>query len=84
MALHPLVSDWSPDSQRVSFYCLHRNNDLCRFAPDAPSCLVSLSPSPGSDFFFFNVSLFLREKQSVIRGGAEREGDAASEAGSRL
>ena len=36
--------------------------------------------------FFFNVCLFLREgeKQSTRRGGAEREGDTESEAGSRL
>ena len=35
---------------------------------------------------FFNVCLFLRERQrqSVSGGGAEREGDAESEAGSRL
>ena len=37
-------------------------------------------------FNFFNVYLFLRdsERQSASRGGAEREGDAESEAGSRL
>ena len=36
--------------------------------------------------FFFNVCLFLREiqRQSASRGGAEREGDTESEAGSRL
>ena len=38
--------------------------------------------------FFFNVYLFLRERerqrQSTSRGGAEREGDTESEAGSRL
>ena len=34
--------------------------------------------------FFFNVYLFLRERQSVSRGGAEREGDTESEAGPRL
>ena len=36
--------------------------------------------------FFLNVYLFLRERerQSVSRGGAEREGDTESEAGSRL
>ena len=36
--------------------------------------------------FFFNVCLFLRKrrKQSVSGGGAEREGDRESEAGSRL
>ena len=42
---------------------------------------------PGSSFFvfvFFNVYLFLRERQSTSRGGAEREGDTESEAGSRL
>ena len=33
---------------------------------------------------FFNVYLFLRERQSVSGGGAEREGDPESEAGSRL
>ena len=38
-------------------------------------------------FKIFNVYLFLREReerQSVNRGGAEREGDTESEAGSRL
>ena len=37
-------------------------------------------------FFFFNVYLFLRERQrqSASRGGAEREGDTKSKAGSRL
>ena len=35
---------------------------------------------------FFNVYLFLRdrERQSMRKGGAEREGDTESEAGSRL
>ena len=33
---------------------------------------------------FFNVYLFLRKKQSVSRGGAEREGDTESVAGFRL
>ena len=31
---------------------------------------------------FFNVYLFLRERQNVSEGGAEREGDTESEAGS--
>ena len=37
-------------------------------------------------FFFLNIYLLLRDRetQSVIRGGAEREGDAESEAVSRL
>ena len=37
-------------------------------------------------FFFFNVYSFLRdgEKQSMNGGGAEREGDTESQAGSRL
>ena len=36
--------------------------------------------------FCFNVYSFLkdRERQSISRGGAEREGDTESEAGSRL
>ena len=34
--------------------------------------------------FFFNFYLFLRERQSTSRGGAERGGDKESEAGSRL
>ena len=36
--------------------------------------------------FFLNVYLFLRdrERQSMSRGGAEREGDTESKAGSRL
>ena len=33
-------------------------------------------------FFFFNLYLFLRERQSVSRGGTEREGDTESKAGS--
>ena len=40
-----------------------------------------------SDIFllnFFYVYLFLRKRQSVSGGGAEREGDPESEAGSRL
>ena len=35
-------------------------------------------------FNFFNMYLLLRERQSTSRGGAEREGDTESEAGSRL
>ena len=36
--------------------------------------------------FFFNIYLLLRdrERQTMSRGGAEREGDTESEAGSRL
>ena len=34
--------------------------------------------------FFFNVYLFLRERQSVSGRGAEREGDTVGEAGSRV
>ena len=34
--------------------------------------------------FFFNIYSFLRERQSMRGGGAEREGDTESEAGSRL
>ena len=33
---------------------------------------------------FFNVYFWDRERQSMNRGGAEREGDTESEAGSRL
>ena len=39
-------------------------------------------------FHFFNVCLFLRERecerQNMNEGGSEREGDTESEAGSRL
>ena len=35
-------------------------------------------------FFFLNVHLFSRERQSVSRGGAEREGGTESKAGSRV
>ena len=34
--------------------------------------------------FFFNVYLFLRERWSMRRGGAERDGDTELEAGSKL
>ena len=36
------------------------------------------------DSYFFNVYLFLRQRQSVSRGGAERGGDTEYETGSRL
>ena len=44
-----------------------------------------MSPLRGVPFFL-NVYLFLtgRERQSMSRGGVEREGDTESEAGSRL
>ena len=35
-------------------------------------------------YIFLNVYLFLRERHSVSRKGAEREGDTEWEAGSRL
>ena len=35
-------------------------------------------------WIFFNVYLFLRERDGVSRGGAEKEGDTESEAGFRL
>ena len=35
-------------------------------------------------FFFLCLPVFERERQSASRGGAEREGDTESEAGSRL
>ena len=41
-----------------------------------------VSYKQGALFFFFNVCLFLRE--SMSGGGAEREGDTESAAGSRL
>ena len=34
--------------------------------------------------YVLNVYLFLRDRDSVNRGGAEKEGDTESEAGSRL
>ena len=37
-----------------------------------------------SFFFFSRLFIFKRERQSVSRGRAEREGDTESEAGSRL
>ena len=47
------------------------------------------SEMKGSNLFFFikffcNVYLFLRERQSVSGGVAEREGETESKAGSRL
>ena len=45
----------------------------------------TVGPKPMSfDFNFLNVYLFLKERQSSSRGGAEREGDTESQAGSRL
>ena len=43
-----------------------------------------LKPMSFNFLKIFNVYLFLRERQSVSGGGAEREGDTESEAGSRL
>ena len=47
---------------------------------------VLVSPPMKLRSFFFNVyfSERERERQSMSRGGAEREGDTESEAGSRL
>ena len=50
-------------------------------------CFLQLIFTSVSSFYFltfFNVYLFLRERERecVSRGGAEREGDAESEAGS--
>ena len=42
-----------------------------------------LSPDPTILLHFF-LNLFLRERHSVSRGGAEREGDTESKAGSKL
>ena len=36
------------------------------------------------NFFFYVFILFFKERQSVSWGGAKREGDTESEAGSRL
>ena len=51
-------------------------------------CLMDLEIQRGASFFkiVFNLYLLLRnrERQSMSRGGAEREGDTESEAGSRL
>ena len=52
----------------------------------ARMCLNLLTRSTVFFFFnlFFKIYLFLRQRQSTSRGGAEREGDTESEAGSRL
>ena len=47
-------------------------------------CLIILIYFGNFLKLFFNVYLFLRERQSVSWGGAEREGDTESEAGSRI
>ena len=46
------------------------------------NALGSLQPLLKSHFF--NVYLFLRQRESTNGGGAERKGDTESEAGSRL
>ena len=47
--------------------------------------IVTFLSGLGLDDFFFNVYLFLRLKETQHeRGGAEREGDTESEAGTRL
>ena len=48
---------------------------------------MSCPRAKGTDFskkFVFDVFIRDRERQSMSRGGAEREGDTESEAGSRL
>ena len=35
-------------------------------------------------FLFFNVLLFIFERENMSRGGAEKQGDTESEAGFRL
>ena len=59
--------------------------NLCFF--DRPKNFNKLYQYPLFFFFkknFLNVYLFLRERQSMSRGGAEKEGDTECEAGSSL
>ena len=55
------------------------------FSTSLPTLIFFL---PGFYLKYFNVYLFLiekeRERQSMSGGGAEREGDTESQAGSRL
>ena len=55
---------------------------ICCIIPDAIVFISEIFTST----FFFNVFIHFsdRERQSMSRGGAEREGDTESEAGSRL
>ena len=54
-------------------------------ASTCPSLRSVLLPEALDLFFFFlRFYLFLRQRQSMNGGGAEREGDTESEAGSRL
>ena len=52
----------------------------------SPSPACSLSRNKFKKYFFFPTFIYFwdREKQSMNRGGAEREGDTESETGSRL
>ena len=49
-------------------------------------CLTNWATQVPHNFFFFLMFIYFwrRERQSVSRGGSEREGDTESEAGSRL
>ena len=47
---------------------------------------ITTNKNSDADFIFLSVCIYFwdRERQSMSRGGAEREGDTESEAGSRL
>ena len=71
-----VVSDrwWVTGSQLLS---------VCNALGTVGNLYAVFNNTPIKKKFFFNVYLFLRERQSVSRGEAEREGDTESEAGSR-
>ena len=78
----PLGQIISPGNRRRMFrsFLVARTSQDCNIR----CCFSTVSWL--SIFFkkFFNVYLFLRERQSANMGGAEREGDTESKAGSRL
>ena len=70
-----------------NFPDLVRKTDIqVQEAQRVPNKMSPKTPTPRHIIikFFFNFCLFLRERQSTSRGGAEKEGDTESEAGSRL
>ena len=71
-----------PDFRRELLTLLGRSVAQATWAQPAGVCFTGLFYS--FLIFFFNVYLFLRERQSASGGGAERERDTESEAGSRL
>ena len=84
MRIHILcLAQYQAQSMCPSLSPLNQNTD---YPSIFKNVIVLESKRPSEDFLFFFYILFIfdRQRQSTSGGGAERDGAAESEAGSRL